>query len=319
MFIILIIILAVCLSILIKNIELERAQEAFAIVIAAAVAVTIFVVLKSEKTEITFPYNVFFDKETSSPLFIRDIYTYNRKNLNAELVWGNFTKRENWKGELKKFGDGTTQQIAIGQNLFEAVFLERLLSLYRFHWNIKIHNWNTALGYSGQWGPENGEKVKQADVKIYSKEDLQAIFKDNIFVKDIGIYNNKLVLPKGTKLTVKRDTKNWTTLVQFQHRNFDVSIDFSGSRHWMVGLGSLGELLKITPEEAQKKYAGLEVVIILKAKFRSGPFGFSKTKEYKKWIETMFAILRNEFDGELLWKEIKEELLLKHIAGTDKN
>lgn len=185
MFIILIIILVVCLTILIKNIELERAQEAFAIVIAAAVAVTIFVVLKSEKTEISFPYNVFFDKETSSPLFFRDIYTCRRKNLNTELAWGNFTKRENWREELKKFGDGTTQQIVIGQNLFEAVFLERLLSLYRFHWNIKIHNWNTAMGYSGQWGPENGEKDKQDDVKIYTKEDLQTIFKENIFIRDI--------------------------------------------------------------------------------------------------------------------------------------
>ena len=46
--IIFVVVLIGCLYVLIRNLELERAQEAFAIIIAAAVAVVIFVSLKSE-------------------------------------------------------------------------------------------------------------------------------------------------------------------------------------------------------------------------------------------------------------------------------
>jgi len=317
LFIVLIIVVAACLAILIVNIEIERAQQALSIVIAAAVAVTIFVLLKSETVDISFPCNFFFDKENSSPLFFNDIFAYRRRNLGA-TIWSKFTKRKDWREELKKLGEGITQQKAISQNLFEAILLEKLSSLYRSHWNIRASTWRTAMGQSGRIGPEIEKGIKQPVGKLYSKEEIREIFKDNIFIDDIQFYGDNLILPKGTKLTIKRDAKNMTTLIRFKHRIFDASIEFSGSQMWGVGLGSLGELVNISPKEAQEKYAGLEATIILKARFRPGPFGFSRMKQYKRWVETMFAILKNDFGAELLWKEIQDESLFKHIVETDK-
>lgn len=312
---ILIFIVAVCLAILIINIELERAQQALAIVIAAAVAVTIFVFLKSETIDISFPCDFFFDKETSSPLFFTDIFAYRRRNLGA-TIWSKFTERKDWREELKKLGDGITQQKAIARNLFEAILLEKMSSLYYHHWNIKAHSWRTAVSYSGRISPETDN---MSNVKIYTKSELQKIFRDNIFINDILFLTDKLVLPKGTKLIVERDNKNMTTLVQFKHKIFEVSIEFSGNFHYSVGLGSLGGVLKISPEEAQKRYASLETDIIFKAKFNRWFSGSSKMKQYMRWIKQMFKILRDDFDGELLWKEIQDELLFEHAIETKKD
>ncbi|MCQ9207427.1 MAG: hypothetical protein NG740_06090 [Omnitrophica bacterium] len=317
--IVLSIILLICLFILVRNRELERAQQALAIIIAAAIAVTFFVILKSDAIETSFPCDFFFDKETNAPLFFSGIFAYRRRNLGA-TIWSEFTKRKNWKEELQKLGDGITQQKAIAQNLFEAILLEELLFLYSRHWNIKADTWRTTVSYSSSVHSEIGKEIKPTDVTIYSRARIKEIFKDNIFIEDILLYRNDFKVPKGTRLTVKRDKKKMTTLIQFQHKTFDgnfaASIEFSGNRHWTTGIGSLGELLKISPEEAQKKYASLEVTAILKAKFNPSIFGSSKMKYYKKWIEIMFKKLRNKFDGELLWRETQDEFLFKHIVET---
>ncbi|MBI5123022.1 hypothetical protein HZA75_04140 [Candidatus Roizmanbacteria bacterium] len=310
------IVLIACLYILIRNLELERAQEAFAVIIAAAVAVVIFVTLKSESIGFSFPYDMFFNKETNTPVFFDDIFAFRIRNLNTEVSWNKFTAEESWKEKIKKLGDGPDRHRAIAQHLFEVNLIQRLSSLYYHNWDIEAYAWKTALSYSERTHPE---KIKQSNVKIYTALELKNIFKDNIFINHILLLpNNQLVLPKGTKLIVKRDAKNTTTLIQFKHKSFDASIEFSGSFNWSVGLGSISEILKISAEEAQKRYAGLETNIILKAKFNPGIVGYSDMQKYKKWVQQMFKILKNDFDAELLWREIQDELLLKHIISDQK-
>jgi len=315
--IIFVVILIGCLYILIRNLELERAQEAFAVIIAAAVAVVIFVTLKSETIGVSFPYDMFFEKETNSPVFFNDIVAFRIRNLNTGVIWNEFIAEKEWQKKIEKLGSGPDLQRIIAQNLFEANLIQRLSSLYYYNWDIETYAWKTALSYSERTHPESNKKP---NVKIYTTSELKNIFKGNIFIDHILLLppNNQLVLPKGTELIVKRDTKNKTTLIQFRHKSFDASMEFSNNFSWSVGLGSLSDILKIPTKEAQRRYAGLETNIILKAKFRPGIVGYSDMQKYKKWLEQMFKILRNDFDAELLWREIKDDLVLKHMSSDQK-
>jgi hypothetical protein len=299
----------ILLAILYLNRDSPKLWEAMPVSIGVLLA-AFFYVTQDQPIERQITPIYFLVKKQNYVPFFPDYSVLRKYYIQQELIFGDYLKH---KGESTiDFSEDHKAMVD-----FHAIaVLHHLLNWYHHEWNVKKET-RVLPGGTETIGGEAVEKRRKNDIVEIDKNQLQEVFKENIFYEHtiLPVFKS-LALPKNTNIFYTRPTQS-PTIWEFRivkPNNFNIKIRISFSSMG-IGLGKVGHYIGLTDPEQEyvvtsdpnvRNYQSVALRMKCEASFPRYKAWNPTIRLYKNWVNRLFDDLHDAFDWYVCENKIKD-------------
>lgn len=294
------------------------------IAVAAILAVILagWVFADEPDFDAVFPVNYMVDLETKLPLEAVD--TINKFRINDSSVFSSrrfvlgpspITLLKSQRPDLLDANKNNFVR-NLYHHLLQRSIIDLLIQIYRGSWKAEPLYFKMGSFAVGRYGgnPKDGEQLEQT---ILTEREIEAVLRGNWFAQT-HVWPPRLCLPPKTHLTVAvppGDTDAQTKgEIEISNRFCTIRI----STEIVSSIRTIGEYRIIAGLSDEEAYHLASNTYLLRAKvsYTKWLAGNPDMKALKQWAEQLVTQVKNNFDEELIWQQVKDDELRSYIRAT---
>ncbi|HXH84404.1 MAG TPA: hypothetical protein VNN07_15980 [Candidatus Tectomicrobia bacterium] len=285
-------------------------SAALSVGIGSLVAVVLAISFSAEPSaEEVFPVSYRYDAVTRMPVRLPEVYA-ERQFTQMLSAPGQLQARDPRALHDASDPTGTT----LYHHLLQRAIIDWLAATYRATWDVEVREFDLPIGRQQQLRPAPPKEAMPA--RLIGADEIERALAGNRFGRLATPVEPQMVVPPGTALAVTAPARRNGAVemgeIVLRNEFCRVTIRTEEST-WVRSLGALA--LLTGPPAPEHANAGTATYIVrFRVDFNRWRGGHPRMPGYRRWAGQLGARLRASFSEEEIWRQAKEEFLLRKQA-----